>query len=140
MGLFKRYLSVWIGLSIVADQNDAVTRTFDVTATTPHPFGITPSAGAWRNRRDQLHHQGCDPPPNSGGPWQLAHRNLSYIKSEAAEAASLISPETASGGPCLPSSKSSAPLLVSSTLEPGRRACAIFCAACLSSSGETNIF
>ena len=48
MGLFERYLSVWIGLSIVADQNDAVTRTFDVTATTPHPFGITPSAGAWR--------------------------------------------------------------------------------------------
>ena len=32
----------------VADQNAAVTRAFDVTATTPHPSGITPPAGAWR--------------------------------------------------------------------------------------------
>jgi hypothetical protein len=88
--------------------------------------------------RDQLHHQGCDPPPNSGGPWQLAHRNLSYVQSEAAEGAALISPETASGGPCLPSSKFSAPLLVSSTLEPGKRACAIFCAACPGSLRSTN--
>ena len=49
-----------------------------------------------------------------------------------------ISPETASGGPCLPSSKFSAPLLVSSTLEPGKRACAIFCAACPGSLRSTN--
>ncbi len=65
-------------------------------------------------------------------------RNRSYVQSEAEEAAALISPETASGGPCLPSSKSSAPLLVSSTLEPGKRACAIFCAACPGSMGRTN--
>jgi hypothetical protein len=32
----------------VADQNAAVTRAFDVTATTPHLLGITPPAGAWR--------------------------------------------------------------------------------------------
>ena len=31
----------------VADQNAAVTKACDVTATTPHASGITPSAGAW---------------------------------------------------------------------------------------------
>ena len=66
-------------------------------------------------------------------------RNSPYVQSEAAEAAALINPETASGEPCLPSSKFSAPLLVSSTLEPGKRACVIFCAACPDSLGRTNI-
>ena len=42
--------------------------------------------------------------------------------------------------PCLPSSKFSAPLLVSSTLEPGKRACAIFCAAYPGSMGKTIIY
>ena len=32
----------------MADQNAAVTRAFDVTATTQHLLGITPPAGAWR--------------------------------------------------------------------------------------------
>ena len=32
----------------VADQNAAVTRALDVTATTPHLLGITPPAGPWR--------------------------------------------------------------------------------------------
>ena len=89
--------------------------------------GSTPIRGEW-------HH--------SSTPVDLGafFRNLSYVQLEAAEAAALISPATASGGPCLPSSKFSAPLLVSSTLERGKRACAIFCAACPGSLGRTNTY
>ena len=71
---------------------------------------------------------------------QIVRRNSPYVQSEAEEAAVPISPGPASGGPCLPSSKFSAPLLVSSTLEPGKRACAIFCAAYPGSLGRENTF
>ena len=59
---------------------------------------------------------------------------------EAAEDAALISLWRAFGVPCLPSSKFSAPLLVSSTLEPGKRACAVSCAAYPGSLGRTNTY
>ena len=64
---------------------------------------------------------------------QLASRNQHnayYFPSEAADAARQIRDWRAFGVPCLPSSKFSAPLLVSSTLEQGKQACAVSCAAC----------